>query len=130
MAQTQTQAGELLGICCKNDLAAVAVTKTIFLADRAYNVIGGTAIWDAVSTLAGSCTVDLFQDTGTTAMGGGTSILTQSTAFHLTQSARTISTFSIVASTSLAAGDRISAVLTGSAGTLSNLTINLQLQPK
>lgn len=129
MAQTQTQAGELIDFV-ENELASPAVTKIIFYASRAYNVLAAQEFHDVVSTLAGSCTLDLFHDTGTNSMGGGTSILTQSSALALTQSARTVNPFTLLSSTSLAAGDRITAVLTGSAGTLSNCTIGLQLQPR
>lgn len=88
-----------------------ATDRTIFLADRAYIV---TAAYEIHAVAAGGASaLQLVKDTGTTAPGAGTDLLTNNTntGFDLNGTANTLQTGTLVATTAtltLAAGDRLS----------------------
>lgn len=98
-------------------LGALDVSKTIFIADAAYQVTKITCAWGTAGGAGAAATVEKL--TGTTAPGGGTAM--QTSAFDLTTTANTVGTATLsgtVASLQLAAGDRLGIKL---AGTLTGL---------
>lgn len=129
MAQNQDVVGGVAGVVANPSYGVNAgpltASVTVFgPATRAYTVVGATAIWSVAST---SVTLDITKDTGTTAPAGGSSILTGTVNTALT--ANTATPVVLAAATALAIGDRLSAKIAGTAGSLAGLQLNLSLQP-
>lgn len=99
----------------QTDVAAALPTRTIFTAPVACVVSVVKAIWDVAA--GATSTVGVYKDTGTTAMGGGTIILTA--ALDMNTTARTTATPALSATPAdytMAVGDRLSVkVASGSA---------------
>lgn len=90
-----------------NHTLAAAYNTTFFIATRALQVVAASCWFDI--TAGGTSTLDVIKDTGTTAVAGGSSIL--SAAFNLAATARTTQTGTLSATAAddvLAAGDRLS----------------------
>lgn len=108
--------------------ASVPVSGTsypFFLADRAYRV----KVASVYQSSAVSPTVDIVKDTGTTAPGAGTTILTGAISFGAANT-RVVGTLSsTVATLTLAAGDRLSAKWGGTVGSLTGGLISVLLVP-
>lgn len=108
-------------------------TSTIFIAERPYQVLQVSEVHDAAGTDVGAVTIDVTKDTGTTAMGGGTSVL--AATFNAKSTARTVVTKSgstLAASNAtlrLAAGDRLAVKFTGALTTLAGECLTVYLQP-
>jgi hypothetical protein len=109
--------------------ASVPVSGTsypFFVATRAFRV-------KAVSVYASSATtptVDIIKDTGTTAPGAGTSVLTGTISFSGVANTVVNGTVSsTIATVTLAAGDRLSAKWGGTVGSLTGAVIQVLLTP-
>lgn len=92
-------------------LTATDVTRTVFIATRPCRLKAVSTIFGTASS---SGTLQLSKDTGTTAAGAGTALLTGTIA--LSGTANTVSTgtlSSTVATITLATGDRIAIVIAG-----------------
>jgi hypothetical protein len=115
------------GIVITVPLTATDATRTVFIATTAMRLKAVSRIFSTAST---SGTVTVSKDTGTTAPGGGTALLTGTLA--LSGTANTVVNGTLISTTStlqLAAGDRIAIVI---AGTMTNLVggiVTLSLQP-
>lgn len=93
-------------------LAAVDVSKTIFNADAAYQVVSIKVAWGVAGGAAATLTPEKL--TGTTAPGSGTAMI--SSPIDLTATANTVVTGTLSSTTSdlqLAAGDRLGVKLAG-----------------
>jgi hypothetical protein len=107
--------------------APSAGSQTFFLASRAYRVKSATCIFSTAST-SGTATVN--KDTGTTAPGGGTALLTGT--MSLSGTANTLVTGTLIstaATLQLAAGDRLSVTFGGTLTNLAGATIMVGLVP-
>lgn len=97
--------------------AAAQVTTSIFTAMQPTTVAGFTCVVNVPETATGTCTLDLFKDTGTNAPGGGATTL--AAAINLkTIVANTTTSAALSATASALAmnvGDRLSVVFAGSA---------------
>jgi hypothetical protein len=104
-------------------LLATSVSENIFIADRAYLVVGVRAVNTTAGT-GGAATLDIRKCTGTQAPASGTTVLTGT--FDLTTTANTVTTPALTtgAVLSLAAGDRLACVLSG---TLTSLVANYEV---
>lgn len=103
-------------------------TTPFFIADQAYTVVGVNYVNKTAGT--GTGTVMLTKDTGTTAPGAGTALLTATIA--VTAVANTVTPGTLVAtaaSLTLAAGDRLSVLFAGTLTTLAGVVFTVTLQP-
>ena len=108
--------------------APSAGSQTIFLATRAYTVSAVSVVFGTAST---SGTVDVKKDTGTTAPGGGTSVLTGTISLAGTANTVVNGTLTATAATlAMAAGDRLSVTFGGTLTSLANAVIQVALKPK
>src|SRR5262249_54513142 len=96
-------------------------SHTFFLSTRAYRVKAAACICSSTATVP---TVDVVKDTGTTAPGGGTSVLTGAMTFSGTANTRVVGTVSsTIATVTLAAGDRLSAKFGGTVGSITGAAV-------
>jgi len=102
-------------------------SNTIFIAERAYRVKSASVICSSTATVP---TVDIKKETGTTAPGSGTTILTGAISFSGTANTRVTGTLvATVATITLAAGDRLSVTWGGTVGTLIGGIVSVSLVP-
>lgn len=109
------------------DVSANNFTATRTIAGpftRAYTIKASSCSWSVAGGAGNTC--DIFKDTGTSAPGAGATVLTA--AYILTTTANTVANGTI-AVTTLAAGDRLSAVVAGTVGSLAGLAVSVELQP-
>lgn len=100
---------------------------TFFMANRAYRVKAASCSCSSTSTVP---TVDVIKDTGTTAPGGGTSVLTGVMTFSATANTRVTGTpSSTVATVTMAAGDRLSTKWAGTVGSITGAIVSVLLEP-
>ena len=115
----------------KNSITYVpttAATEAFFIADRAYTVNAISEVHGTAESTTTNLTVQVTKDSGTTAAGAGTSLL--SSAFTATTAAATVQNGSLVTTTgvtTLAAGDRLSAKFSGSVTELAGLVVTVVL---
>lgn len=108
------------------------VAQTFFIADRAYEVVDASCVFDVAAGGASKLAVTI--DKGTTAPGSGNVVQTDNTnaGFDLNATARTVQ-FMTPATRHLrmlSAGDRLGLSPTGAAQTSSLVAITVQLIPK
>ena len=105
-----------------------ATDRAFFIANRAYQV---TAIRQVHSVAAGGAsTLQVTKDTGTTAPGAGSDLL--SSAFDLNATANTVQTGALTATTAdlqLAAGDRLSLDFANTIQSTAGLVVTVSLKP-
>lgn len=110
--------------------ASVPVTGTsytFFMANRAYRVVAASIINSSTSTVP---TVDVTKDTGTTAPGAGSTVLTGVMTFSATANTRVTGTIiGTVATTNLAAGDRLATKWAGTVGAITGAMVCVTLVP-
>jgi hypothetical protein len=109
--------------------AANIATKTIFTADRDYEVYDVSACWKTLSGTSG--TIIFTADTGTTAPGGGTGIITGT--LDATSAAETPLIGTVQTSPRakwLSAGDRIAIKFAGTLNGLDGVSANVSLIPR
>jgi hypothetical protein len=107
--------------------APSAGSQTFFLADRNYRITGVSTVFGTAST---SGTVTVNKDSGTSAPGAGTAVLTG--AMSLAGTANTVVNGTLVATQAtlqLAAGDRLSITLAGTLTSLAEAIVSVGLQP-
>lgn len=108
-----------------------ATDRAIFVATRAYKVI---AVSEVHAVAAGGASVlQLVKDTGTTAPGAGTDLLTNNTntGFDLNATANTVQVGTLVttaATVTLAAGDRLSLDWANAIQSTAGLLVTVSLQ--
>lgn len=98
------------------------------IANRPMQVVGGYVTWSTKASIA--TTIDIVKDTGTTAAGAGTSIL--SATVSAAGTANTVNTFALSATAAtllMNAGDRLSVKLSSAATALAGLTIVIYFAP-
>lgn len=103
-------------------------TTPFFIADQAYKVVAVTYVNKTACTGTGTATVT--KDTGTTAPGAGTAILTGT--FDTTTTANTVLNGTMVATlatVTLAAGDRLSIKFAGTLTTLAGVVVTVTMIP-
>lgn len=106
------------------------VDQCIFIAPYAMTISGIVEIHATAGNDAGAVTLALTKDTGTTAPGAGTSMM--SGTFNLKATANTQQSATLTSTTSvltLAAGDRIGANFTGTITTLAGVVVTLYFSP-
>ena len=105
-----------------------ATDRAFFIANRAYQV---TAIRQVHSVAAGGAsTLQVTKDTGTTAPGAGSDLL--SSAFDLNATANTVQTGALTATAAdllLAAGDRLSIDFANTIQSTAGLVVTVSLKP-
>jgi hypothetical protein len=110
--------------------ASVPVSGTsypLFLANRACRVKAVRVVCSSTATVP---TVDVTKDTGTTAPGGGSTVLTGPISFNTTANTVVAGTLiATVATLTLAAGDRLSAKWAGTVGSITGAVISVLLVP-
>lgn len=99
------------GLVCATATPATAVDSTFFVATRPYVLVAVSEIHGVAA--GGASVLQVVKDTGTTAPGAGTDLLTNNTntGFDLNATANTVQVGTLVAtaaSKALAAGDRLS----------------------
>lgn len=109
------------------------ITRNWFLANRAYQVVAITEIHDVAEATAGSLNIQVTKDTGTTAPGGGTALLTNNSnaGFDGKATARTVQVGTLSVTTAdlqLAVGDRLSVKFSASATELSETVVAISLK--
>lgn len=108
---------------------ASLATQGFFVANRDMVVTTANMLWSAAGTDAGAVTIDITHETGTTAPGSGTSILTAAVSAKTT--ANTVNTPALtgtVAQLKLLAGDRLSVKFTGTLTALAGVVVSVYLQ--
>lgn len=110
------------------------VDQTVFIADRAYQVMSATEIHAVAGNDAGAVNMQLTKDTSTNAPGAGTDLLTNNTnaGFDMKGTANTLQTGTLTgtaASLLLAAGDRLAVDYAGTVTTLAGVAISVVLKP-
>lgn len=110
--------------------ASVPVSGTsypVYLACRAMRVKGVKVVCSSTATVP---TVDVTKDTGTTAPGAGSTVLTGAISFSGTANTVVSGTLiSTVATLTLAAGDRLSLKWGGTVGSITGAVVNILLTP-
>ena len=108
------------------NIPVTATSYPMFMANRAYRVKAASVYASSTATP----TVDVIKDTGTTAPGAGSSVLTGVITFSGSANTRVTGTVNAtVATTNLAAGDRLSLKWGGTIGSLTNALVCVSLQP-
>lgn len=107
------------------------VAQCFFIADRAYEVVDASCIFDVAA--GGAAKIGVTIDKGTTVPGGGNVVQTDNTSagFDLNAAART-SQFMTPASLHLrllSPGDRLGLVVTGGAQSIADVNITVSLRP-
>lgn len=103
-------------------------TTPFFVADQAYTVLSVNYVNKTACTSTGTVTVT--KDTGTSAPGAGTPLLTSTIA--CTAVANTVTAGTLIsnpATLTLAAGDRLSVLFAGTLTTLAGVVVTVQLLP-
>lgn len=113
--------------------ATAMVDQSFFLATQAYQVTKVRFVHAVAESTAASLYVQLVKDTGTSAPGAGTDLLTNNTnvGFDCKATANTVQTGTLTATTAslqLAAGDRLSVDFTAAATELVGVTITVTLK--
>lgn len=107
------------------------VAQNFFIADRAYEIIDASCVFDV--TAGGASKLAVTIDKGTTAPGGGSVVQTDNTnaGFDLAATARTVQWMTPASRhlRFLAAGDRLGLSPTGAAQSTSLVAITCQLRP-
>lgn len=128
--QIASTAGTVEAMWQQSTVAAVPVSGShyvIFLARRAYRVKSCAVCCSSSSTVP---TVDIKKDTGTTAPGSGTTVLTGVITFSGTANTVVAGTLvSTIATLTLAAGDRLTVSFAGTVGSIVNATVSVLLVP-
>ncbi len=104
-------------------------TTPFFIADQAYKVVAVSYVNKTAGTVAGA-TATVTKDTGTTAPGAGTALLTA--AFTCLAVANTVANGTMVstaATVTLAAGDRLSVLFAGTLTTLAGVVVTVSMIP-
>jgi hypothetical protein len=111
-------------------------TQAFFIADRAMVVTGISEVHATAGSDAGSVTMQITHDTGTQAPGAGAVV--QSNSFNLKGTANTVQSAALLSPTGtgspatgllLAAGDRLSAVFTGTLTALAGVVVTVAAAP-
>lgn len=109
------------------NIPVTGTSYTFFLANRAYRVVAASIINSSTSTVP---TVNVTKDTGTTAPGAGSSVLTGAMTFSATANTRVTGTpNATVATTNLAIGDRLATVWGGTIGAITGAIVCVTLVP-
>lgn len=104
--------------------------QAIFLANRAYRIIGIREVHSTAGSDAGTVTIHVEKETGTTAPAGGTTVM--SGTFNAKGTANTVQAATLsttTADTILAAGDRLSVDFTGTLTALAGVVVTVDLIP-
>ncbi len=108
------------------------VTQNFFIADRTYEIIDCSNVFDVTAGGASKLLVTI--DTGTTTPGAGTATMTDNTSagFDLAATARTVqvATPGILRNRLLNAGDRLGLLPTGAAQSTSLVAITVSMRPR
>ncbi len=108
---------------------ATPATAGFFQANRDMVITGVNMLWGTPGSDAGAVTLDVTKDTGTTAPGAGSSILTA--ALSAKTAANTVNSPALsatVARLKLAAGDRLSLKTTGTLTALASVVVVVYMQ--
>lgn len=114
----------------QNLAASVPVSGTsytVFMANRAYRVKAASVICSSTATVP---TADVTKDTGTTAPGSGSTVLTGVMTFSGTANTRVAGTLvATVATLTLAAGDRLAVKWAGTVGAITGAMVSILVVP-
>lgn len=102
------------------------LTQTIYLSNTYQTVTGVQAVWDTRASGAPTITIDVTKDTGTTAPGGGTTILAAAINVANTSTANVVVNPALTATASLLAltpSDRLGFKVTGTTTALAGVVL-------
>lgn len=114
-------------------LNSLCVDQPFFVADGAYLVTGISYAHSTAGSDASAVSLQITKDTGTTAPGAGTDLLTNNTnaGFDCKGTANTVQTGALVASEAtrtLASGDRLSLDFAGTVTALAGVVVTVSLR--
>ncbi len=115
--------------CLRLPLNSGAIDQILWIARVPMVLIEASYIHSTAGTDGGAVTLQITKDTGTTAPGAGTALLTS--AFNCKGTANTLQIGSLVttvATRTLAAGDRLGLDFTGTTTSLAGIAISFRLQ--
>lgn len=121
--------GDLV-VTVKNLLNADCIDQNVFVADRAYQLVGVREVHGTASSDGGAVTLDVVKLTGTTAPASGTTML--SGTINMKGTANTVVSGGLTATAAnllLAVGDRIGFNYTGTVTALADVNVTLVLRP-
>jgi hypothetical protein len=111
---------------------AVLVEESFFIADRNYEIVAASAVWDVDSGAATN--FQLVRDTGTNSPGDGTDLLDNDSndGFQTDANARTseVATWKDARNNHLLTGDRLSIDPNGTLTSLVGVVVNVTLKPE
>lgn len=105
---------------------ASAAVGNIFIANRIYRIKGVRASLVLQGT---SVTVNVTKESGTTAPGAGTAVITAAMALAVSNTVVAGTLAAATATLTMAAGDRLSFTIGGTVGSATGLTITVMLEP-
>lgn len=108
--------------------AADAVDQSVFIADRAYELVSVEVVYGAA--VGGACTLDVKKCTGTQAPSAGTTML--ASTINLNSTINTVYSGSLsatAANTLLADGNRLALDFSAAGGSLAGLAVTVVLRP-
>ena len=126
-------AGDTIVVTFGLSANASLADQAVFLADRSYQVVAISEIHATAGTDGGAVNLQVTKDTGTTAPGAGTDLLTNNAnaGFNLKGTANTVQAGTLTvtaASLLLAAGDRLSVDFAGVLTTLAGVLVHVRLR--
>ena len=123
------QTARHIQIMYADDANGDLATQAVFLANRAYKVVAIREVHSALGTDGGAVTLSATKDTGTSAPGAGTGLLTAT--FDLKAAINTVQAGSLSATEAdliLAAGDRLSVVYGGTLTAVAGVVVTFELE--
>ena len=129
----QINEGGVAEVSFHAQLAAEAIDKSFFVANRIWEVIGARFVHSTAETTAATLYVQVVKDTGTAVPGAGTNLLTNNTnnGFDCKAAANTVQVGTLTATRAsliMAAGDRLSVDFSAAATELAGVTITVLLR--
>ncbi len=123
------QTARHLQVTYSDDANGDLATQAVFVANRPYKVVAIRQVHSALGTDASAVTLSASKDTGTTAPGAGTGLLTAT--FDLKAAINTVQAGSLSATEAdliLAAGDRLSVVYGGVLTAVAGVVVTFELE--
>ena len=126
--RSQMQKVVTYNVCTNGSLG----TTTFFIADRSYTITGVTYVCKVVGSVTGASkpTLNVTHETGTTASGSGTAVLSSAIDCHASTAATTFNgVLAPGAGLTLAAGDRLSVLFAGTLTALAGVVVSVYMVP-
>ncbi len=107
---------------------ASLATQAFYLANRDQMITGVNIVWSAAATNAGTVTIGVTHETGTTAPGSGTAIFTAISAKTAASTTNSPTLTTTASALYMNAGDRLSVVFTGTLTALAGVVVVVYTQ--